>query len=1724
MRVRTIGLSVMALLVVVPGAHAATSEQIEDARTHALAWLLLDQHADGSWKSAAGTEAAATAAAVSVLTRALPGSYAHARGIAWLANATVASVDSRARAVSGLHAAGLDVAASAQQLAAARNAKLTWGAYPGYDTSFPDTALALGAVRVADASFPEPDLQRALCAMLAGQRTDADAAGSWGHVPLAAVPTMTVLPAGVLVPTALNVLEVHALSRRWSTVPCSTRSLATAIDTGTTWLLAKQNPADGGFGDQGASTVMDTVHALAVLNVLRSDERRLASRPTYDAAADAALGYLLGARTTDGSWRGDALQTALALDAFPPLPEPLADRDRDSIPDTVEAVFGTDVLTDDSRFLARGNGRYALTSLAPMRVVAGAPGVTLAVRGDGFTPASEVRWQGAGRPTTHVSATELRAAVGATDLTTAGSFVVNVFTPAPGGGATSPLALTVVNPVPTVAAIAPGTVVAGSPGATLTVTGSGFVATSTVAWNGAPRSTTFVSPAELRATITAADIASAGIAAVAVVTPAPGGGTSAARALTIESPVPELTSLSPSSAMAGGGPFTVTVSGTGFAPSSVVQWNGSSRSTTFVSPTQLLAAVLAADIASAGTATVTVFTPAPGGGTSAGGPFPVNNPFPTLTSLSPTSVTAGSPDITLTVNGTGFVSSSVVRWNGIAQATTFVSPTQLVASIPAGILAQGGYANVSVVSPPPGGGSTGVLTLTVENPPPALASLSPSTVMAGGSSFTVTLRGSGFTASSIVYIVSSPRSKTFISATELQSVMAAFDIATGGARSVWIVNPPPGGGTSQKLTLAVDNPVPSVTTVSPASAVAGAAPLTLTIAGTGFVSASSVRWNGLARSTAYASSTQLRASIPASDLATVGTASITVNNGPPAGGTSAPVPFTVTENTGNPVPSIAYLSQKSIAAGSPPFTLAVTGSGFVAGSVLHWNGAPRATTVLSATQLLAAITETDVAAVGTAEVSLFNPSPGGGSSAPAPFAITEYAENPIPALTSLSPKYAYVGDGAFTLVATGTSLTRTTVLRWNGHDRPTTYVSGRQVRAAIPVSDVMAPGTAAISLFTPAPGGGTSETRNLLILANPAPSVTSMSPSSAAPGGPGFTLTVAGSGFVRSSVVRWNGQDRPTTFVSSARLQAAVPASDIASFGTASVSVFSPAPGGGSSTARIFSVENPPPALLSITPASAPLESAGLTLSLTGFRFLPSSVVRWNGMDRPTTYVSSTQLQAAIPASDLRVPANASVGVSVFNPPPGGGTSGSVLFVVGGSPVTTSLAPSAAGAGAEAFTLSIHGLNFTATSSVSWHGRATTPTYVSSTELRIGVPAIDLTTSGTRSVQVSQTGLYGGDSNVATFTVKPVPDIVLDDGQPGTSFTGEWLEVFAADALGQRALASSGTGEATYRWTPTIPLAGGYEVSLWWPSGPGSASMPVTIADATGRHEVDVDQTLAAGQWRSIGTFTFGAGSSGYVEVSTTGPDRIVADAARFAPVTTGEVATLSVSKSLNLGDGTVTAQPGGIDCGTDCTETYLGGSTVTLAAVPAPGSTFTGWTGDADCADGVVTLTASRSCVAVFAGDEIVIDNGQPGTSFTGSWSIAAAPAPYGADALVATGMGGATYRWTPAIPAGWQYQVFIWWPPDATLSATVPVTISAYEPLAASPWIYSRTANQQAAGGQWQLLGTFGFLAGSSGYVEISDAGGRAAADAVRFVPYGPLPPADSCGGCGGGEAGGF
>lgn len=557
--------------------------------------------------------------------------------------------------------------------------------------------------------------------------------------------------------------------------------------------------------------------------------------------------------------------------------------------------------------------------------------------------------------------------------------------------------------------------------------------------------------------------------------------------------------------------------------------------------------------------------------------------------------------------------------------------------------------------------------------------------------------------------------------------------------------------TSGDLVVQQPNPVPTLTSLSPTSAIVGSNGVLLTVNGSNFVALSTVRWNGITRTTQFVNSGQLTATIPASDLVASGTASVDVVNPSPGGGTSNSLSFAIN----NPAPTITSLSPNSATAGGAAFTLTVNGTGFLNSSTVWWNGAQRTTQFVSATQVTASISANDIASAGTANVVVQNPAPGGGSSPSAIFTIN----NPVPTLASLDPNNAVLGGPAFTLTVTGTGFVASSVVRWNGSPRATQFVSDTQLTASILANDLSVALPANVTVANPSPGGGISNAGNFMVTTQVTPIVASLSPATVIAGGPAFTLTVNGNNFVNGSILRWNGDVRPTTFVSANQITAAITAADIALPSTYTVTVTNPPPGGGASLPIPYQVTSPVPVLTSIAPTSATAGGAGLTLTVNGSNFVSFSVVRWNGIPRTTQFVSATQLIATIPAADIASAGIASVTVSTVEP--GGGVSAAANFTINNlNSSTTSITPSVAVAGGAAFVLTVTGTNFVFGSTVNWNGSGRSTTFVSATQLTAQIPATDIATAGTAAVTVVTPAPGGGTSNAQTFTIaSPVASV-----------------------------------------------------------------------------------------------------------------------------------------------------------------------------------------------------------------------------------------------------------------------------------------------------------------------------------------------------------------------------
>lgn len=355
------------LSLVTAAAHSAD----DDARAKGITWLVQTQKGDGSFAGPRGLEVQSTSAAVeAMLVAGMSKSPQHARALAWLANAPAGSLDARAWQTAALAAAGRDATGIAGGIRDERNTSIasaggltsgvtTWGAYPGYGASVPDTALGYGALRSAALSYANDTVEltiTALCAIVPAQLATAPWNGAWPP----ALPQNGQPPHathGSLAATAMTLHEFkkqRQAGRFLSASACgksSPSSIDSAMTSAKTWLLAQAN-GDGGFaerhpqsGNLEASAPVATALAIRALALFAAEG---------DAAANTALTnartWLGNQQNADGSWRGDPFLTARIVAALPAAAgAQLTDTDQDGLTDVVEQRLGTNILVADAQ-------------------------------------------------------------------------------------------------------------------------------------------------------------------------------------------------------------------------------------------------------------------------------------------------------------------------------------------------------------------------------------------------------------------------------------------------------------------------------------------------------------------------------------------------------------------------------------------------------------------------------------------------------------------------------------------------------------------------------------------------------------------------------------------------------------------------------------------------------------------------------------------------------------------------------------------------------------------------------------------------------------------------------------------------------------------------------------------------------------------------------------------------------------------------------------------------------------------------------------------------------------------------------------------------------------------------------------------------------------------------------------------------------------------------------
>jgi len=734
--------------------------------------------------------------------------------------------------------------------------------------------------------------------------------------------------------------------------------------------------------------------------------------------------------------------------------------------------------------------------------------------------------------------------------------------------------------------------------------------------------------------------------------------------------VPAIASLSPNSSNAGGAAFTVTITGYNFIPSSSVQWNGSARTTTYTSGTQLQVQITSADIANSGTAAVSVNNPSPGGGNSGSAEFTINptsNPAPQLQASNPSSVNAGSADIIFTVYGSNFIPTSVIQWNGAALTTSYLSDSYLEALVPTSSLSNPGVAEVVVVNPGPGGGSSTPLQFAINGfsyTPLVVSQLAndmvwdpvnqviylsvPSLASANGNTI-ATLNPTTGSIQSTQFAGSEP--DVLAISNDAQFLYAGIDGSSSVQRFTLPgvlpdINYLLGAGQypfgpyfAQDLQVAPSLPHTTSVSRGPAGSY-GALDMTIFDDAT---QRSTVADQGSYDSQQWGSDGKIYAVNNVDTMFDFYVLTVDSNGV----SQSHDYPNEITEF----YERVHYDSGTSYVYADDGYVINPANGQhvgqFQASGYMVPDSSLNSAFFLGQTQSQAGSTSFTIESFN---LTTFQPI--------SEITIANVRGNPLQLIRWGASGLAFNDDAGFVYIINSSFVSGNAAKNGGGQHNlfpvmrswPKPVIRSRQKvlpevrsRPEIRPRRMMA---------------GPQDS-------NPAPAITDLSPSSVEAGYTGLngiTLTVTGSNFVSLSTVEWNGSPRQTELISSTEVQAQINFSDVQNAGTATVSVSTPSPGGGTSNALTFTIVDysvpPIPSIIALNPNSAMAGSAALLVDLSGYWLNNSDTVNWNGS--PRTNTSQGFLAAQVNASDLTTPGYAQVTVVT----PGGVVSNAAQFQI----------------------------------------------------------------------------------------------------------------------------------------------------------------------------------------------------------------------------------------------------------------------------------------------------------------------------------------------------------------------------------------------------------------------------------------------------------------------------
>jgi hypothetical protein len=384
-----------------------------------------------------------------------------------------------------------------------------------------------------------------------------------------------------------------------------------------------------------------------------------------------------------------------------------------------------------------------------------------------------------------------------------------------------------------------------------------------------------------------------------------------------------------------------------------------------------------------------------------------SNPLPTITSITPNSIKAGTTNQGVVITGTGYQSTSELFISpsqlGLAITIPSYNSTTINMQVTAPSDVTLGVRKFFVRNPTPGGGDSQQVDFFVTDTP-TISSISPTTANAG-STVNLTINGTKFATGLSSLVVDSDLTVsnfTVVNSTQITASLTIPSSTSSGSRSIRVSNLGTGGGNSnaQSFTIVGTATPPTLTSVSPNSGNQGEQ-VNVTLTGSNFLSGATISAGAgiTVGSVSVVNSTSITAIFTIGSAATPGARNVTVST---SAGTSNNVVFTV-NTPSNPVPLITTLSPSSGILGTGP-NITISGSGFISTSQVFISGLGiqiSNVAVVSATSITARFTIASNAATGVRQVTVSNPTPGGGTSNSVNFTVNELFVNKAPTLNPI---------------------------------------------------------------------------------------------------------------------------------------------------------------------------------------------------------------------------------------------------------------------------------------------------------------------------------------------------------------------------------------------------------------------------------------------------------------------------------------------------------------------------------------------------------------------------------------------------------------------------------------------------------------------------------------------------------------------------------------------------